>query len=324
MKIIAIKTNQEYIISDNIKNEGYFNSYLSGLLFDGNAPLPTFKKDWVKIKNKPTKIERRVNGTTRYIGFKLKDETLSDRFQKTYLNSEVFDEDTEYLDFFKNISSLYERIVEKTEDGLEEIQFEWEEILQIETFTEPNKFIYSAAGKYSSEDYVITENRLKYDILSQVLVPSVLLSTQHCRLTSKETYDIIRKYIKENINPKVAEITSDYDFCFTVKKKIKLAKEHKYEVDVNNSIFDKKKRKPKYVTHINTTKSVEIFEMTHNQAGNNGKGYQNYTVITPFEAENQNALSEYIDNYLNHLISVINEPLCECDKCNGTGVLLNK
>ena len=68
---------------------------------------------------------------------------------------------------------------------------------------------------------------------------------------------------------------------------------------------------------------VKVFEMTH-AAHNGGKGYQNYTLITPFEAENQEALKEYIDKYLEELITIINEPVCECDKCNGTGVLLNK
>lgn len=64
--------------------------------------------------------------------------------------------------------------------------------------------------------------------------------------------------------------------------------------------------------------------MTHNQASGNNRGYEKYTLITPFGAENQEALKEYIDEYLEELIIVINEPVCECDKCEGQGVLLNK
>ena len=36
------------------------------------------------------------------------------------------------------------------------------------------------------------------------------------------------------------------------------------------------------------------------------------------------SLKEYIDTYLETLINVINEQVCECDKCDGVGVLLNK
>lgn len=84
-----------------------------------------------------------------------------------------------------------------------------------------------------------------------------------------------------------------------------------------------KKKKPKYETRLVDKKSVTVFEMTHNQAGKNGSGYDKYPLITHFEAENQDALKEYIDAYLDSLINAINEPVCECDKCNGNGVIFN-
>lgn len=260
MKIIAIKTNEGYLISDNIENKSYFTSHIKDLFFDSVKADTTFKSDWFKIKSKPVKIERLIYGTTNYVGFKLKDESLSDRFKETYWNDEVFDEDAEYLDFFRDISSLYERIVKKTEDKFEQVEFEWDEILEIEIFKEPDGFNYKAAGQWERETYPsITEKNLKYDILTQVITPSILLHTQPCKLSSKETYDIIRKYIKENINPRVAEITSDYDFCFTVKKKIPLAKPYSYQIDVNNSIFDKRKRKPSYETRLVDKKKYTSF-----------------------------------------------------------------
>lgn len=37
----------------------------------------------------------------------------------------------------------------------------------------------------------------------------------------------------------------------------------------------------------------------------------------------QEDLKNNIDNYLKHLISIINEPLKECIHCNGNGVVLN-
>jgi hypothetical protein len=325
MKIIAIKTNNEYLISDNIENKNWYSNKISNLFFDGNKPEKTFKSDWFKIKNKPVKIEKEVIHSPINCRYELKQEFDNGKFKKVWLKSETIDEDYDVIEEFQNIKGLYEYKEDKISNTLESIGFEWEEILEIEVFKEPEGFNYKAAGQWSHENYPpITEKSLKYDILTQVLTPSILLHTQPCKLSSKETYDIIRKFVKENINPMVAEITSDYDFCFSVKKKIPLAKPYTYQTDTNNSIFGGRKKKPKYETRLVDKKSIEIFEMTHNQEGNNGRGYDKYTLIPPFEAENQEALKEYIDNYLKTLISAINEPICECDKCNGTGVLLKE
>jgi hypothetical protein len=56
--------------------------------------------------------------------------------------------------------------------------------------------------------------------LERMLTPEFALHERPCSITSKQTYDIVRYYVKENIDPKQAEVTSDYDFCFTVKKKV--------------------------------------------------------------------------------------------------------
>ena len=60
MKIIAIKTNDGYLISDNSENKGWFTSNLPNLFFDGVKPEKTFKNDWYKIKSNPIKIEKEV------------------------------------------------------------------------------------------------------------------------------------------------------------------------------------------------------------------------------------------------------------------------
>jgi hypothetical protein len=324
MKIIAIKTNKGYLISNNIENKNYNSSSLGSLLFDSFLPEKTFKLDWFKIKNKPTKIEKEISQPTINRRWEIKSEFNNGTFKSVWLYQDVYDEDFNMVEEFRNIKGLYEYKEDEQPNVLQNIDFEWEEILEIDIFKEPTGFSYKTAGQWSHKEYDdITEKSLKYDILTQVLTPSILLHTQPCKLSSKNTYDIIRKFVKENINPRVAEITSDYDFCFTVKKKIPLAKSYTYETDVNNNIFSGKKKKPKYETRLVDKKSVTIFEMTHDQAGGNGKGYGKYTLVTPFEAENQDNLKEYIDAYLDNLINAINEQVCECDKCNGTGVLFN-
>lgn len=323
MKIIAIKTNDGYLISENSENKGYFTSNLANLFFDGLKPEKTFKSDWFKIKNKPSKIEKEVIQPAINKRWELKPEFDNGVFKKLWLHSEVYDEEYDMIEEFQNIKGLYEYKEDKQPNILERLDFEWDEILEIETFKEPEGFSYKAAGQWSHETYPnVTEKSLKYDILTQVLTPSILLHTQPCKLSSKETYDIIRKFVKENINPRVAEITSDYDFCFSVKKKIPLAKPYSYQTDVNNNIFSGRKKKPKYETRLVDKKSVQVFEMTWKGYKGNS-GYDGYTCIEPFEAENQQVLKEYIDAYLENLINVINEPVKECSCCNGTGVILN-
>ncbi|HMT01703.1 MAG TPA: hypothetical protein PKD00_00095 [Burkholderiales bacterium] len=325
IKIIAIKTDTDYLISDNTENKGYYSSYLHNLFFDGVKPEKTFKSDWFKIKNKPVKIEREVISPSINKRFELKSEFDKGVFKKVWLYSEAYDEDSEIVDEFKDIRVLYDYKEDKQPNTLESIEFEWKTLLEIEVYTEPQGFSYKTIGKWHNDvSPSVTQSNLEYNILSQVLTPSILLHTQPCKLSSKATYDIIRAFIKENINPRVAEIKSDYDFCFSVHKKISIAKPYTYQIDVNSSIFGGRKKKPKYETRLVDKKSIQIFEMTHNQAGGNGRGYDKYTLVTPFEAENQEALKKYIDAYLEHLINVINEPLCECDKCNGTGVLFDQ
>ncbi len=314
IKIIVIKTNQGFLITDNVRNETHFNSSIPNFLFDGEPVKNTFKRDWFKVKTKPEKIEKSVAQPPINKRWELKPEFVNSGFKKIWLYSEVFNKNSDVLEEFNNVKSLYEYKEEKQSNVLENVDFEWEEVIQIQIdFKEPQGFCY-AVFKSS----YITEKNLQYDFLTEILTPPVFLHTQPCKLSSKQTYDIIRAFIKNHINPQVAEITSDYDFCFTVCKKIPLAKPHSFKVDVNNSIFNKKKKKPKYETRFVTVKKTEIFEMTHAEFKG---GYKGYTLIEPFQAENQEAMKEYIDEYLNNLIAVINEPLCECDKCNGTGVL---
>jgi hypothetical protein len=54
--------------------------------------------------------------------------------------------------------------------------------------------------------------------------------------------------------------------------------------------------------------------MTHAQSK-----YNNYTVIQPIFADNENQLKEKIDSFLDELITIINQPLKLCEHCNGTG-----
>ncbi len=322
LKIIAIKLPDGFIISDNVENKSTFRSALEPILFDDVEPTHTFKSDWFKIKSKPTVLTRKEAQPSINCRYELKPEYIGGPFKNiwlkedTYIPGHMYD----YLPEFESLKSLYEYKEDKQPHIIKEIEFEWIELCELEVFKEPDKIQYSVINPYKPDSYnLITNTSVQYDILSQILTPPILLFTQPCKLSSKDTYDIIRNFVKENINPKVAEISSDYDFCFAVVKKIPIAKP--YHRTYTNSI---RKRKPTTNTVLVDIKSVRIFEMTHNKASNGNVGYQGYTLIKPFEAETSDALKEHIDSYLDDLIGIINEPVKECPTCNGVGVLCNK
>ena len=321
IEIIGIKTNDGYYITDNLKNESYFSSQIKSKIINSEPVESTFHNSWFKINGEPKTVQQYEPQPPINRRYELKDNFLSDKLKDMYLWDDVFveiNEDYEnvFIKEFSAIFPLYEYKEDKQLPILKDVEFTYRTLTEIDEIKTPSTFSYKRVGQWNHEKYPpATEKDLEFDMISKIITPALLLPSTPCSLNRKATYDIIRAYVKENINPKVAEITSDYDFCFTVKKKIDLAKEHKYEVDVNNSIFSNKKRKPKYETRLQKSRSVQVFEMCH-------APYQGYTSIEPFKAENQDDLKTYIDNYLDHLIKVINEPLCECDKCNGTGVLI--
>jgi hypothetical protein len=315
-KLIAIKTDTGFLISDNIDNNNYYRSDLESLLFDGVHPEKTYKTDWFKIKDKPTKIEKKVKGRSTNKRYEIKPEFDNGKVEKVIPYKNVLDEEGEYLSSFENIKGIYNLKYDLIPDSIEEVDFEWEQILEIESFKEPEGFSYQAAG-WNHENYPnVTQNNLKYDLISRILTPSILLHTQPCKLSSKETYDIIRKYVQQNINPRVAKITSDYDFCFEVKKIVPLAKPYSFQSNVGTS------KRPKYNTHYVKDREVSIFEMTHSSV-NNGKGYDKYTPVSNFSGMSQDDLKKNIDSYLEDLINYINTPVCECIACNGEGVIFD-
>jgi excinuclease UvrABC ATPase subunit len=131
-------------------------------------------------------------------------------------------------------------------------------------------------------------------------------------LSSKEAYDITRQYIKTHIDTQYAKITSDYDFCFEVKKVVPIIEP---QTLTYQNIFAKSKKerdKIRYVT--NRFKETTIFQMTHEQ-----ERYKGYTPIRCFQAGSEYELKELIDGFLEDLIAVINKPLEQCPHCNGTG-----
>lgn len=307
MKIIGILTKDKCYITDNITNNQYHSTQLSSCIINDKPITPAFKKYWFVIDNIPTKIQQYVNQPPINCRYELIDtfKLLDSNLKHSYTAEEVSSAGGDYYYTFKTISNFYEYKSDPQPPILTDVEFEYETVIELEKIIEPNNELFKLIG-----GTLFTEKKIKYDFLTELLTPSILLHTQPCKMTAEETYNIIRTHIKNNIDYSVAEITSDYDFCFAVSKRIKLPTPISFSGNRNIGT----KRKPKYETLTKDTKSVKLFSMAP-------KSCQSYNVVEPFSGKDLDELNENIEYYLQHLMSVINEPIHECSVCNGTGVI---
>lgn len=291
LKLVMIKTKTNSYISDNIKNEGYHHTELSKLVIDGEQLESTYNKDWFKVKDVPTKIEKMKPAQKINQRYELKE-----GYPESELTPKIV-QTSDFYDKYEDVSGLYTYKYDEVEGGLEEIEFEVNVIEELDVEFEMKRVDYKP----------------EYNFLDKLETHPILLPSKPCKLTHKQSYDIIRNHIKHNIDSKYARVTSDYDFCLTVKKVIELYEPQSYQVNLNAG---HSRRKPKYETRFKINKELTIFEVAP-------KVYNEYTVVTPFTGDNYDDLLNNIEKYLNELMSKINEPLKECECCKGNGVILN-
>ncbi|MGG1659584.1 hypothetical protein [Brevibacillus sp. NRS-1366] len=292
LRLIAIKTKAKVFISDNIKNDSYYHSSIKNYLFDGEIPKETYRKSWYEVKTVPTKAERKVAPERINERYELKAGYPESELTPKVIYERYIDEDSQYAE----VIGLYEKKFELSEETYEELQFEINVIEELDQF------------EITQQQY-----DLRFNFLDTLNYHPVLLPTRPCKLTKEESYKIIRDYIKHNIDSRYAYVSSDYDFCFTVKKRIELYKQESYQVDVNQNT----RKKPKYETRYRKTRDVTIFEVAP-------KAYQSYPIVQEFKGENEKDLQNNIDNYLSELINEINRPYTECVHCKGYGVILKE
>jgi len=323
LELIAIKTEKGYYISDNYFKSNYYDSTkVFFYLFDGKKLEETYNKNWGYTKSLPKKVEKEINQPDINHRYELIDpELTSKKCPKVLIREEV----AEYYDYgwnwkeeYKHLQSLYKLVSDKQPNKIENIEFDITVIAEIENFQFKKGFKFEALQEMGYKDIKIniTEKNLQYQLLDKIIFHPDLLQDKKCRLSSEDSYKIIRNYIKQNINLDYAKIDPDYRFCFGVKKKIKLADQESYTIDVNLNPFGKK-RKPRYETRYRKSREVTIYEIAP-------KPYQHYPTSPSFEGENWEDIEQKIKKYLEDLINKINEPLIDCKYCKGMGVVLNQ
>ncbi len=324
MKLLAIKTHKGFYITDNINNNYRSQPSLNAYKFDGIIPELSFHQDWVFVKSKPKVITKEVYQPPINKRFELRDPVSFPNLKKVYKREEVLIEEADYhrdtsdtfIDEFSETRSLYEYKEDKQPPKDEPVEFEWNQIVELKEIPDKVGFKYEVYKTQWDSDGVtnLTDKDVKYKMIDEIVTPSMLIHTKPPELSVKDSFDIIRRHVKENINGKYAEITSDYNFHFCVEKKILLIEPEEYEVDVNAF---RKRRKPKYEKRLRKTRGHVVLDI------NNGNWKYGKT-IKKFAGDNLEDMKKRIDEFLKNLLEVINEPLQDCPKCKGYGVISMK
>ena len=315
IKIMVVKTDKGCFISDCFATSGYDYNYhksvIERLLFNGKLPAATYYPNWYYIEEYPTLIQIEKAGNAINKRYELNDKSIAtDKMPEIipYEKKEDYNYDV--------IENLYSFKYDREPNYLEEYPCEIQVVCEVYNYTFPPQIEYTGIHKwnYSNTPYTIKNADVQHQMLDKMIFPAVLLHESPCKFTSKQMYDITRQYILEHINNSVAKITSNYDFCFTVKKIIPLIEPE--TIRFQNVFARTKRERNKIHTTVKKYDEKEIFEMTYSP-----ENYRGYSAIPEMCANSETELKEKVDKWLSDLIEIINKPLCQCPECNGTGYI---
>lgn len=325
MKIYGIQTKDGVLLSEKIEASYSSGTNLDSYFFNGEKPEKTFHKDWVSISSTPVKLEKTVSQKDINHRYELIDKELeSEKFPLVFMRDDVAVYDSDEYEWYwkeehRHLRSLYKSFSDKQPNKLVDMEFEYEQIAEVDEIKSPEGFQYTVLSdsnwnhKGTSE---LNVSSVQHQLVDKIMFPNILLNNKPSKLTSTQMFEVVRQYVKQNVDLKVAKVTSDYNFCFTVKKVISISDpyEQKKEIMKQNG---RPYKSPKYNRKFIKNREVEIFEMTHS-----AKNYEGYTPIPEMIGENIEDLKEKVDKYCKELIDAINKPLVDCSHCDGQGVLV--
>ena len=337
MKIQYYKTN----IGVFFKVVGCSGGYYAGSLSYNNIveidgqDVTNLKpnNDWYHFQGELKGFKKIIPSRLEHIGWKLINPSLASEKIPPSLNMEqmkkvwnVEDDEEIFVGEYAGLASLYQQDYLPHLAEVQDVEVELEKIrdLHIENYNAPAEMkVDVKSGNYDS-DKIQTVDLAKVAVFADIermLTPDFLLHTRPCSLSSNQVYKIVRAHILNNINGKVARVTSNYDFCFSVEKVIE-TKPYEVKKEKTKANF-KSYKPPKFVTTQHTSKQQKIFEMTWAGAGQGGSaGYSNYPIIEGWSANNLQELYDNMKQYLEDLMQEVNKPAVECQHCNGLGHIL--
>jgi len=297
--------------------ENFHDNKAMFYLYDGKEPTKSFFPGWIKVERVPTKFERVVNHPNVNHRFVLIDESMaSEKIPLVLTVKEAVDTDQEdeclWKPKYRHLQSLYRGVSDPVPNTIEEIDFEIASHVKVKRVIEEDFIDFSTStGRWKLNR--VTDEDVKHQLIDELMFPDLLMNQLPSKLTSDQMYLIVREHVKTHLDVRYAKITSDYDFCFTVKKRIIWGEG---SVDSN---FSKNTAKNKKNANYQSERDVTVFEMT-----SESEEYKGYTVIPGMIGENHKDLKDKVDKFLEDLMAVINEPLVECPHCQGRGVVFDQ
>jgi hypothetical protein len=322
LKIVSIVTpSKVYIAKADVMGKGYWSSSgLSGLLFDGEKALDSFHDHWSYVQQIPKKVTKICSAGRDLIGYELRDKTLkSDKIPVFIEKADVsIDWDNDGEDYwtgkYASLEPLYfDKYVDRPEVE-EDVPFEIETIMTLDVDLKNPGFDFQ--GFHTLRHSRSMQDNLKYQELDKILFPDIYVETMcPVKLSSGSLYKIIRSYINEHIDTSCSIVTSNYDFCYKVQKKILLPEPVTIKTEIrkcNGRSYATPRFKHSIKEH---SKTVTVFEMT-----NKDDKYRGYSVLPDITAGNVEELSKKVDDILNILITEFNTPSQICSCCGGSGL----
>jgi len=312
MLLFAIKTDKGVAISPQSRDQKP-----QAYRYDGQRGEPTHHDRWLMLPAIPTTVEQIKVAHTVTTGYKLRDGVAVSEATPAELPSDAF----HYWDNegpWDAVRGVYDPVTEDVPETYEAIEFSVTTLAEIKDFDAYTNFSFDAGKVYSSYsdqmvDTRVTDQSVEYQLADKVFFHPEVLPLRPSRLSSEDSYKIIREHIKQNIDGKRARITSDYDFCLTVAKVIRLAEPYEYTTESGTGKRKRVERK------LCSNREVVVYKVAPDR-GRDGV-YSGYPRCPEFVGANHADLVANIKARLDELIAEINAPVVDCPHCKGVGVV---
>jgi len=285
--------------------------------------LQTHNGGWYLLDTELKDFKKKTPESSKMIGWKLKNPKIaSDELPETLSINQIerdYDDDG-YIGSHAEYFALYEPMCEVIPAQIIPVEVELTLIRELDVgdYSKPAEMkVQMRDGNFGGKTQTVDLSRIaSISEIETLLTPEFMQHTRPCSLTSEQVYKIVREHIIQNINGKVARVDSNYDFCFSVVKRVQVkpyvTKKESYTRGGNSY------KPPRFVDKTVDSKDFNIFEMTWKGYKGN-EGYPGHTCIEGWSADNLQELYDNMQRYLTELMQVINEPAKECQHCNGTG-----
>jgi hypothetical protein len=319
VKLKTLKTNKGLYVATATYGTDYSDYRVNGL--DGEA---TFSPQWNYYAgmSEVQKLERKVTLGRELTHYEIKDPNLvvdgkiPDKLCKDDLQ---YDEDGYATGSYAAISSLYQPVYAPAKSHWQGLEFEVTKSTSadIDNIEDPVKMKISL---YGDPQYPNSSGTREVDLksitsigeLDAMLTPDIMHHYRPCSLTSKQTFEVIRKFLNENLDRKEATIESNYAFHLKVCKKVHV-KPWVKKTEIKTA-KGRSYAKPKFKTQTIQEVLVPVYDIVPK-----GETRWGGTPIEGFKGENLNDLAEQVKVYLDELLAYLNYPVSRCEHCKGTG-----